>query len=104
VIDLSHSTLLLAKGRLRCTAGQMRFDDLAASAEKLPGRTLPSLGPPSESAVSSFAIYAFFLGPPSTPRMQAVVNEQGGMIDEWKDDTHRTSDNMVNDRLFGVGS
>lgn len=36
-----HATA--AKCRLRRTAGQMRFDDLAASAEKLPGRILLTL-------------------------------------------------------------
>ena len=36
-----HATA--AKSRLRRTAGQTRFDDLAASAEKLPGCTLLTL-------------------------------------------------------------
>jgi hypothetical protein len=43
------------------TAGETRFDDLAASAEKLPGRTLPTLTQPSESASLISAILASFL-------------------------------------------
>jgi hypothetical protein len=43
------------------TAGETRFDDLAASAEKLLGRALPTLTQPSESAVLISAILASFL-------------------------------------------
>jgi hypothetical protein len=43
------------------TAGETRFGDLAASAEKLPGRTLPTLTQPSESAVLISATLASFL-------------------------------------------
>jgi hypothetical protein len=43
------------------TAGETRFDVLGPSAEKLLGRTLPTLTQPSESAVLISAILASFL-------------------------------------------
>jgi hypothetical protein len=43
------------------TAGETRLDDLAASVEKLTGRTLPTFTQPSKPAVSISAILASFL-------------------------------------------
>jgi hypothetical protein len=50
-----------AKCRLRRTAGRERFDDLAASAEKLLGCAVHTLNGPSEAAAANFAILASLL-------------------------------------------
>ena len=54
-----HATA--AKCRLRRTAGGTRFDDLAASAEKLPGCAVHTLNQSPEAAAANFAISASLL-------------------------------------------
>jgi hypothetical protein len=85
------------------TAGETRFDDLAASVEKLPGRTLPTFTQPSKPAVLISAILASFLSPSSFLQMRNVANEQGGIIGKSKDGTDGMNDSIVNDTLFSVG-
>src|SRR5690242_9861750 len=79
-----HATA--AKCRLRRTASQRGFDDLAASAEKLPGCTLLTLIGRSEAAAVNFTISASLLAY-RVLHEQVLASIDRGVLDKsrWRD-------------------
>ena len=84
-------------------AGLMRFDDLVASAEKLPGYAPLHLKLTFRGSSLALCHLDIVSGLPSSLLTSVVVNEQGVDGRDSIGGTDGMSDSMINNLLFGGG-